>query len=119
MPVIAESPPLIFGGTPTPSRTPTPTRTPAPPTPFPTNSPAPITPRPLDFVARHIQFIDRVDTLSSCFIRSDLPDFTDKEFTEHYAVAAKDKYLVKEQNMICSMQGINALTRTLKRLGEE
>lgn len=124
MPIIGESPPLIFGGptTPTPTRTPgttpRPTRTPGPPTPYPTGTPAPS----VNFVSRHEQFINRVDQLGSCFTRQDLPDFSDQEFLDHYTVAAKDKYLTKDQGtpgMICSMQGLNALIGSLKRLGEE
>ncbi len=111
MPVVAESPPLIFGGTPTP--TPKPGTTPTP-TPVPSG-----TLLPGDFLSRHDQFIDRIDRLSSCFKRSDLNDFSDREFSDHLRIAMKDKYIAQEKDMYCSMQGVNALTKTLRRLGEE
>ena len=125
MPIIAESPPLIFGATPTPAPrpvtpTPPPIVTPVPSTPVP--SPA-FTPTPVpvcvNFVARHEQFIDRVDSLSACFKREELTDFSDQEFSNHSQVAMKDRYIVQEKDMFCSMQGVNALTKTLRRLGEE
>lgn len=128
MPVIAESPPLVFGATPTPSPARTPvvppriTPTPEPAKPVVTPSPVPVlTPLPEtpDFVTRHEQFVNRVDSLRACFNRSELSDFSDKEFYDHSRVAMKDKYITREKDMYCSMQGINALTKTLKRLGED
>ena len=113
MPVVAESPPLIFGGTPAP--TPIPTVT---PTPRPGITPTPV-PGISNFVARHGQFIDRVDSLSACFKRTELGDFSDREFEDHSQVAMKDRYIAQEKDMFCSMQGVNALTKTLRRLGEE
>ena len=119
MPIIAESPPLIFGGTttptPTPSHTPTPRYTPTP-TPIPTSTPFPGT---SNFVIRHDQFIDRIDGLTACFRRDELSDFTDQEFLDHSQIAMKDKYIAQEKDMYCSMQGVTALTNTLRRLGEE
>jgi hypothetical protein len=113
VPVVAESPPLIFGGTPTPTRTPTPTPRPTqPPTPTPT-------PTPSDFVARHQQFINSVDKLKACFKRTELNDFTDQEFIDHSAVAMMDRYITQEKDMYCSMRGVQILTKALKRLGEE
>ncbi len=109
MPVIAVSPPLVFGATPTP--TPRPGVTPRP---TPT-----IVPGISGFVARHEQFIDRIDGLSACFKREELNDFADQEFLDHSQVAIKDRYLAHEKGMYCSMQGVNALTKTLRRLGEE
>lgn len=126
MPVVAESPPLIFGGTPAPATpTPTPTPTPKPsktPTPTHTPTPAPYyTPAPTcaDFVARHGQFINRVDGLNACFKRTELGDFTDQEFLDHSSVAMMDKYITQEKDIYCSMKGVQILTKALKRLGEE
>lgn len=124
MPVVAESPPLIFGGTPAPTITPTPTpkpaRTPKPTTPTPTPTPY-YTPAPscADFVARHQQFINHVDGLNACFKRTELGDFTDQEFSDHSTVAMMDKYITQEKDMFCSMKGVQILTKALKRLGEE
>jgi len=105
MPVIAESPPIIFGGTPTPTRTPTPTTTPPPGV--------------SSFVARHEQYISRVDSLNACFKRQEISDFTDQEFLDHSAVAMIDRYITQEKDIYCSMKGIQILTKALKRLGEE
>jgi len=125
MPIIAESPPLIFGATPTPAPrpvTPTPppivTPVPSTPVPSPAFTPTPVT-VPVNFVARHEQFIDRVDSLSACFKRVELTDFSDREFEDHSQVAMKDRYIAQEKDMFCSMQGVNVLTKTLRRLGEE
>uniref|UniRef100_A0A6M3Y747 Uncharacterized protein n=1 Tax=viral metagenome TaxID=1070528 RepID=A0A6M3Y747_9ZZZZ len=123
MPIVAESPPLIFGATPTPTPrpatpTPLPIVTPVPSTPAPALTPTPVT-VPANFVARHDQFIDRVDSLSACFKRVELTDFSDQEFSDHSQVAMKDRYIAQEKDMFCSMQGVNALTKTLRRLGEE
>jgi hypothetical protein len=116
MPVIAKSPPLIFGGTPAP--TPRPTVTPTPtPTPTPTIPPAP-TPSTA-FVARHQVFINRIDGLNACFKRTELSDFNDQEFIDHSAVSIMDKYITQEKDMYCSMKGVQILTKALKRLGEE
>lgn len=113
MPIVAESPPLIFGAIPTPTPRPAVTPTPRPG--------VTSTPRPgvSSFVARHGQFIDRVDSLSACFKRAELSDFTDQEFSDHTTVAMKDKYIAQEKDMYCSMQGVHALTKTLRRLGED
>jgi len=125
MPIIAESPPLIFGGTPAPTPPPTtPTPTP-PPVVTPTPKPAvPVaTPQPepgiSNFVTRHKQFVDRIDGLSSCFKRTELSAFSDQEFSDHVQVAMQDRYIAQEKDMYCSMQGVNALTKTLRRLGED
>ena len=118
MPVVAESPPLIFGGTPAP--TPIPTVTPTPtPRPIVTPTPAPISPGAALFVTRHQRFIGLVDGLNACFKRTEISEFTDQEFSDHATVAIMDKYIAQEKDMFCSMQGVNALTKTLRRLGEE
>ena len=117
MPIIAESPPLIFGGTPIPTAQPTIAPT-VSPTISPTGTPRPITITSI-FVVRHDEFINRIDGLSACFKRAELNDFTDQEFLDHSQIAMKDKYIVQEMDIYCSMQGINQLTKTLKRLGEE
>lgn len=106
MPVIAESPPLIFGGTPT--------STPQPGvTPVPIVVPTGVS----DFVLRHAQFISRVDSIGSCFKREVLSDFTDQEFLDHSQLAMQDKYLVQEEDMYCSNAGVSSLSKALKRLG--
>ncbi len=113
MPIVAESPPLIYGG-------------PATPTPAPTKTPAPAkTPKPPKvsvpgaFVAVHERFINRVDEQSACFKREDLSDFVDQDFLDHVSVAIKDKYITQEKDIYCSMKGVQILTKALKRLGEE
>jgi hypothetical protein len=110
MPIVAESPPIIFGG---PTTSPTST-----PTPTPTTTPQK-TIVPGEFVAVHSRFISRINELSSCFKREMLTDFTDQDFLDHSNVAIIDKYIVQNNDMYCSMQGVTALVKTLKRLGEE
>jgi len=129
MPIVAESPPLVFGGTPTPVPVITPSPTPPPrvtPTPKPVSQPGVvpvitpgIEPGVSNFVTRHKQFINRIDELSTCFKRVELNEFSDQEFSDHTQVAMQDKYIAQEKEMYCSMQGVNALTKTLRRLGEE
>lgn len=114
MPIVAESPPLIFGGSPTPA--PRPPH--ATPTPRPASALTPV-PSTSSFVTRHEQFINRINTLSSCFKRAELTDFTDQEFSDHTQVAMQDQYIVQEKDLYCSMQGVRTLTNTLRRLGEE
>lgn len=106
MPIVAESPPLVFGATP------------APPAITPTPRPV-YTPVPAEFVRRHEQFIDRIDGLPACFKRGELGEFTDTEFIDHIAVAMKDRYITQEKDIYCSMKGVQMLSRALKRLGEE
>ncbi len=122
MPVVAVSPPLIFGGTPTPvppARTPTPIpgRTPVPPVSTPTPAPTVVPIGVSGFVIRHAQFITRVDGIGSCFKRDVLSDFTDQEFLDHSQLAIQDKYLTQEEDMYCSNAGVSALAKALKRLG--
>ncbi|MDD5614980.1 MAG: hypothetical protein PHH85_02125 [Candidatus Methanoperedens sp.] len=129
MPIIAESPPIVFGQAPTSTPTPTPTPTPEPdeePTPTPTPgtsytpSPQPTTaPGVSDFVNRHQQFIDRVGQVSPCFKREDLADFTDQEFTDHINLAQQDKFVAQNQDLYCSMRGVEELAKALKRTAEE
>ena len=121
MPVVAESPPLIFGGTPSPTPTPTPKpRTPTPtPRPVYTPTPTPYLPTPSNCVARHEQFINRVDSLNACFKRQELSDFNDQDFIDHTQIAMIDKYITQEGDMYCSMKGVQILNKALKRLGEE
>lgn len=115
MPVIAESPPLIFGATPTPRPVVTPT--PRPATPTPVFVPIFVPGDTSDFVLRHAQFIRRVDLVGSCFRREVLSDFTDQEFLDHSTVAMQDKYLAQEEDMYCSNAGVGVLSKALKRLG--
>lgn len=129
MPVVAESPPIIFGapaGSPTPTPEPTGTPTPTPtseptqtPTPTPTSTPEPGTRGDLgNFIIKHQQFVDRVAGMS-CFKREDLPDYTTTEFEDHIEVAKQDKFIVQTKDMYCSMSGARDLVRNLKRVSEE
>lgn len=132
MPIIAESGPVVLGqgGTPVPPPTSTPApRTPAPTRP-PSRTPAPATQPPVyspqpgssGFVARHQQFIDRVQSIGACFKREDLPDFSDQEFSDHVQVAQQDRYLAQAdqtRNIFCNMQAVSALANSLKRITGE
>ena len=111
MPIVAESGPLIFGAngsSPSPT-TPTPHVTPSTPLPV-----QPITPSS-DFVAKHQQFIQQIDSLNSCFKSNQITHFTNTEIQEHIQIAMIDKYLVKHDDMFCSKQGIKNLSDKLKR----
>jgi len=126
MPVVAESPPLVFGGTSTPVGTPistVPVGTPkSTKTPKPSKTPKPVvTIAPSgDFVSRHLLYVQKVDSLGTCFSRTDFSEFNDTEFVDHTAIAIQDKYLTNNvNNTFCSVQAIDALSKTLKRLGEE
>jgi len=106
MPIVAKSPPLVFGATPTPK----------PVTPEPT--PVPIVPTGTSgWVLRHAQFIRRVDNVGSCFKRVEISDFNDQEFLDHSTVAMQDRYLAQEDDMYCSTAGVGVLSKALKRLG--
>lgn len=107
MPIVAKSPPLIFGAIPTPK----------PVTPKPTSVPASVPAGTSDWVLRHAQFIRRIDVLGSCFKRVELGDFNDQEFLDHSAVAMQDRYLAQEDDMYCSNAGVGVLSKALKRLG--
>lgn len=127
MPIIAESGPVVLGQ----GGTPVPTSTPAPGTPIPTRppsrTPAPATLPPVyspqpgssNFVARHQQFIERVQTVGSCFRREELPDFSDQEFSDHAQVAQQDRYLAQTGDVYCNMQAVSSLANSLKRISEE
>jgi len=118
MPVVAESPPLIFGGTPAPTPRP-PVVTPTPkPAKTPTPTPAPVSVSCAGFVAMHKRFVEIVDGLNACFKRSEISEFTEQEFLDHSAVAMMDRYITQEKDMYCSMQGVDKLDKALKRLGE-
>jgi len=120
MPVVAKSPPLIFGGTPAPTpRPPVVTPTPKPAkTPTPTPTPVSIVPAGTSgWVLRHAQFIRCVDNVGSCFKRVEISDFNDQEFLDHSTVAMQDRYLAQEDDMYCSTAGVGVLSKALKRLG--
>lgn len=124
MPVVAESPPLIFGQeTPSPTPTPAPAHTPTPepahtPTPAPTARPT--TPTIISpFVTRHEEFIRNIDFIGTCFKREELPEFSDQEFADHSSIAIRDKYIVKTGNTYCSMQGVHGLVGNLRRAKNE
>lgn len=106
MPIVATSPPLIYGG-------------PATPKPKPAKTPKPAKEvMPGAFVAVHERFINRIDELNTCFKREDLSDFVDQDFLDHSSVAIKDKYITQEKDVYCSMKGVQTLSRALERLGE-
>lgn len=120
MPVIAESPPIVFGGSPTPTPAPAPTSTPRPTaTPGPTGAPgAPGAPG--SFPEKHQQFLNSIDQLGSCFSREDLPTFSDQEFSDHTAVAMQDRYVSRSsQDTYCTMRAVSNLVASMKRIAEE
>jgi hypothetical protein len=126
MPVIAESPPLIFGSpaaTPTPTTTPTPTSTPYPtqtPTPSTTTTPTTHPTTAISpFVIKHQQFVDSIEMAEPCFKRQDLQQFTDQEFLDYIEIEKKDKYIVQEKDLYCSMKGVHNLIQSLRRTLEE
>ena len=59
-----------------------------------------------------------VDSLTSCFKRADLPNYTDDEFSLHVQIAMVDKYLTQEKDMFCSKQAVENLSTKLKRFVE-
>lgn len=118
MPVIAESPPLIFGegvepGVPVPPL--------PPPTPPIIGPPPAIIVKPpgicnlSDILANHKIFIDHVDMLGACFTKEAMPEFTDQNFDFHTNLAIVDKYITKDGETYCSMQAVQNLSRKLKR----
>lgn len=115
MPVIAESPPLIYGeGGDTPSPQP-----PSPPI-TPVIPPAVIIKPPgicnlADILANHKIFIGHVDQIGDCFSRDSMPEFSDQDFELHKEIAIVDKYITKNGNMFCSTQAVNNLSDKLKR----
>jgi len=126
MPIIAESPPMIFGGGESPQPTPWPTNTPSPfnptpfnPTPFPTQRPG-STPNtiPSEFVDIHQKFVEVISN-KGCFKRDELREFTEQQITDHLSLSVQDKYLTKTNDMYCSMKGVHDLTESLKRVSSE
>lgn len=118
MPVAAQSDPLIFGGPTTsfPVTTKPSTRKPRA-----TKSPSPSTISPTipsGFVESHQSFVNKVDTISSCFNRSDFSEFSDSDFQIHSAICVQDKYIIQNGDGFCSVQAVNNLSKALKRLGE-
>jgi len=118
MPVIAESPPIIFGGGEEPPS--------IPPAPYvPPTSPSPTPPfvpqipstgcTPGNIESDHKIFIGHVDQLDECFSREMLPEFTDQNFQLHSNIAITDKYLTKNGDLYCSMQAVQNLSQKLKR----
>lgn len=114
MPIIAESPPLLFGDELEPEPIP------APPVIIPSTPPAIVISHPFvcnynDILVSHQIFIDHVDSLNACFKRSAMPEFLDDDFEFHAQLAMIDKYLTKSQDTYCSMQAVNNLSSNLKR----
>lgn len=124
MPIIAESPPLIFGGgdgVPTVTGTPKPRATKKPKTTPRTTVPIGITGQPVstsEFVAKHKNFISTIDSLATCFSRDDLTEFADDEFADHIEIAKTDRYVVSDNDTFCTMQAVNNLKSALRRIGE-
>ena len=118
MPVIAESPPLIFGGNQTPETPPPYIQPSIPPTPIP---PTPIYAPPSEscnfssLLNDHRIFIERVDQLGACFSRDTMPELSDMQFQIHTDIAMTDKYLTTSENMFCSKQAVENLSQKLKR----
>ena len=123
MPIIAQSPPLIFGtDTPTPTPVPTFTSTPSPTltqTPKPTKTPTP-TPTPEikivdnEFVDVHRIFLEKLSS-KECFKKEDLSEFTQQQINDHIEIALQDKFIVNTQDVYCTMDGIHKLTSKIKR----
>lgn len=114
MPIVATSSPLIFGG-----NEPDPTFTPPHPTDIPYYDPSHeqpiISPNSSDFVATHQFFIQQIDNLNSCFKREQITNLDDQQFVDHMAIAKIDKYIVQNDDMYCSTQGVKNLSDKLKR----
>ena len=125
MPIIAESPPLVWGAAPPGEPIPPPVTprppviTPKPPviTPSPGVTP-PIVHIPSEMVIKHQAFMNSVDSQPSCFKRKDITGFTDEEFSQHVQLAIIDKYLTQEQDLYCSKQAVQNLSTKLKRYVE-
>lgn len=116
MPIVATSMPLIFGG----SDETVPTITPPPITPVPYYEdqyyePIIISPDSSSFVATHQQFIQQIDNLNCCFKREQISNLNDQEFEDHIQIAKIDKYIVQNDDMYCSKQGVKNLSDKLKR----
>jgi hypothetical protein len=118
MPVIAESPPLVWGVA-APREPVPPPITPRPPsaTPVPGGR-SPIVHIPTELVIKHQEFIGAVDSQPSCFKREDITGFTDDEFSQHVQIAMIDKALTQEKDMYCSKQAVQNLSTKLKRFVE-
>jgi len=114
MPIVATSRPMIFGGSES-----DPTITPPSPTEIPyydpSYEPLIISPESSDFVATHQFFIQQIDTLNSCFKREQIVNLNDQQFADHIAIAKIDKYIVQNDDMYCSTQGVKNLSDKLKR----
>lgn len=122
MPIIAESPPLVWGaaapGEPLPPPI-TPTPTPTPPPVLPVTPVAPLPGfLPTELVNKHKAFMDKVGAQLSCFKREDITGITDAEFNQHVQIAMIDKALTQDHDMFCSKQAVQNLSTKLKRYVE-
>lgn len=125
MPVIEQSPPLLFGEGEQPPVTP-PIMPPiippvTPPVTPPTTTPPGIIIMPgtcnlSDIVKNHRVFVGHVNTLNKCFRRDDMPEFSDQDFEFHKELSTIDKFIVPNENYLCSMQAIQNLSDKLKRI---
>ena len=120
MPVVAQSGPLIFDSskTPKPTKTPKPGTTPKPDvgTPPPNISTPEPGKLPLGpFAAKHVLFIDKINSLGSCFKRPEILGLTDQDFSDHIEIAKKDKFITQEKDLYCSLQAIARLKDSLDR----
>lgn len=120
MPVIAESPPLLYGDT-TEEPYVQPVQPTQPVVTQPVVSPPAVIIHPTqlcntsDILANHRIFIGHIDDLGACFKREQLPEFNDIDFELHSKIALMDKYITKNNDMYCSTQALHNLSQTLKR----
>lgn len=106
MPVIAESPPLLFGT----GNGEVPPVSPVPPTVI-----ISAACNLHSLLTNHKMFIEHVDQLGSCFAREDMEEFSDTEFEFHKELATVDKYITRNGESYCSMQALEDLSEKLKR----
>jgi len=118
MPVIAESPPLIFGGSQTTD--------PSEPSIQPQGSvvispPAQVYIQPTEscnlstLLDDHRVFVERIEQIGACFKRTAMPEFSDVQFQIHTDLSLSDKYLTKSGDMYCSKQAVVNLSQKLSR----
>ena len=122
MPVIEQSPPLLFGEEEQPPPV-TPSVIPpvTPPITPPITPPSNIIIMPgtcnlSDIVENHKIFVGHINTLDKCFRREDMPEFSDQDFEFHKELSIIDKFIVPNEDYTCSMQAIQNLSDKLKRI---
>ena len=118
MPIIGESGPLTFGGDQEVTKVPPPTQAEQPYTQVtqPTYTPPPAT--ATEFTIRHIEFINSVNSVGSCFSKDQIKGFSNEDFDQHAQVAEVDKYITQLKNhpgIYCTEQYTQNIIKTLKR----